>query len=35
MEIILGQNIGFWAAFIAGIFILLHIPSCNEHGRID
>ncbi len=25
------QGIGFWAAFVAGIFILLHIPSCNEH----
>ncbi|MBR9698847.1 hypothetical protein GOV09_00115 [Candidatus Woesearchaeota archaeon] len=23
--------IGFWTAFIAGIFILLHIPSCNKH----
>ncbi|MCK4252683.1 hypothetical protein KAX97_14645 [candidate division WOR-3 bacterium] len=28
---ILGQTIGFWSAFIAGILILLHIPSCNKH----
>jgi len=28
---ILGQTIGFWSAFVAGIFILLHIPSCNKH----
>jgi hypothetical protein len=28
---ILGQNIGFWSAFVAGIFVLLHIPSCNKH----
>jgi hypothetical protein len=28
---ILGQTIGFWLALIAGIFILLHIPSCNKH----
>ncbi len=27
----LGQTIGFWSAFIAGILILLHIPSCNKH----
>jgi len=27
----LGQTIGFWSAFIAGFFILLHIPSCNKH----
>jgi len=28
---ILGQTIGFWSAIVAGIFILLHIPSCNKH----
>ena len=28
---LLGKDIGFWAAFIAGLFILLHIPSCNRH----
>jgi hypothetical protein len=28
---ILGQTIGFWSAFVAGIFVLLHIPSCNKH----
>ena len=28
---IIGQDIGFWTAFIAGILILLHIPSCNKH----
>jgi hypothetical protein len=28
---ILGQTIGFWSAFVAGILILLHIPSCNKH----
>ena len=31
MALLLGQHIGFWLAFIAGIFILLHIPSCNKH----
>jgi hypothetical protein len=28
---LLGQTIGFWVAFMAGIFIMLHIPSCNRH----
>lgn len=28
---ILGQTIGFWVGFIAAIFIMLHIPSCNKH----
>ena len=23
--------IGFWTAFISGLFILLHIPSCDFH----
>lgn len=31
MVLILGQDIGFWTAFVAGIFILLHLPSCSEH----
>ncbi len=31
MVIFLSQTIGFWTAFIAAIFILLHIPSCNKH----
>ena len=24
-------TVHFWTSFIAGIFILLHIPSCNVH----
>jgi hypothetical protein len=31
MTILLAQTIGFWTSFIAGMFILLHIPSCNKH----
>jgi membrane protein DedA with SNARE-associated domain len=31
MEILFGKDIGFWVGVIAGIFILLHIPSCNKH----
>ena len=29
--LLLDQTIGFWTGFIAGFFILLHIPSCNDH----
>ena len=25
------HTIHFWTSFIAGIFVLLHIPSCNKH----
>lgn len=25
------ETLHFWTAFIAGIFILLHIPSCDVH----
>ena len=28
---ILGRDLGFWLGLIAGLFILLHIPSCNKH----
>ena len=28
---IFGESISFWTGFIAGLFILLHIPSCNKH----
>ena len=31
MVILLSKTIGFWASLIAAIFIMLHIPSCNEH----
>lgn len=30
MEII-GQTVGSWTGFIGAFFILLHIPSCNQH----
>ena len=23
--------VGFWTAFVAGIFILIHLPSCSVH----
>ncbi len=32
--IIVGQTIGFWTAFIAALFILLHVPSCNKHWAL-
>ena len=31
MTEILGRDVGFWMGFVAGLFILLHIPSCNKH----
>jgi hypothetical protein len=31
MITIIEQDLGFWIGIIAGIFILLHIPSCNLH----
>jgi len=31
MTLLLGQHIGFWISMVAGVFILLHIPSCNKH----
>jgi len=31
MELMFHQNITFWTGFIAGLFILLHLPSCDVH----
>ncbi len=28
---ILGRDVGFWMGLIAGLLILLHVPSCNKH----
>ncbi|MEE9525958.1 MAG: hypothetical protein V3V78_05120 [Candidatus Woesearchaeota archaeon] len=28
---ILGQTLGFWSALLGGVFILLHVPACNQH----